>query len=561
MPSELPAPIEAEGSPREQYGAGRRSPTDERWFDALVEPAPTAIGVICALENRYVRANAAMVDLYGVPLEELLNTDPFSLAFRMTHPDDLVAEQKLFAELVAGARRSYQFEKRFVRPDGTVRWGLLTMSALFAPSADPAVPVGPLSGVTILIVDTTERKALEAALARREGELRHAQKVDALGRLSAGIAHDFNNLLTVITGHGQVLKESLSRTAMTTRSGPDPAEDVEAILAASERAAGLTAQLLAHGRRGPSPPRAFLLSELAGSQQRMLARTLGSHVELEHTLTATGAIFADEGQVGQVVMNLVLNARDALADGGRIRLETRDLTLREGASEETPGPGEWVALVVSDDGHGMSAEVKARMFEPFFTTRGDRPGIQGSGLGLAVVQRIVTEARGHIAVDSTPGRGTTVSVFFPRVAAPTHDLRPAAPLRAGPAPNSRRVLVVEDDPAVRALIGTVLLGAHYRVAVARHGEEGLDMLESTEEPFHLVVTDLMMPRMGGAELARTLRLRGASPHILFISGHGDHTPGDLRPYGSLLPKPFTPSQLLSAVADALGPEPAALQPR
>jgi len=191
------------------------------------------------------------------------------------------------------------------------------------------------------------------------------------------------------------------------------------------------------------------------------------------------------------------------------------------------------------------------MFEPFFTTRGDRPGTQGTGLGLATVQRIVAEVGGCIDVTSAPGKGTAVTVYFPRVeSAPLVDTATTHE-RARPAPNSVRVLVVEDEPAVRALVGNVLLGEHYWVLVARDGEEALRLIEEEREPFDLIVTDLEMPNVGGATLAERLHQRGSPPRFLFISGYSDHTPMDLLPYGKLLAKPFTPAQLLVAVRSAL----------
>jgi CheY-like chemotaxis protein len=197
----------------------------------------------------------------------------------------------------------------------------------------------------------------------------------------------------------------------------------------------------------------------------------------------------------------------------------------------------------------MSPEVRDRMFEPFFTTRTDRPGTHGTGLGLSTVQRIVEEAGGSIDVESAPGRGTTVTVFFPRVAMPpVKAVGPDAPPRRAPAPNSLRVLVVEDEPAVRSLVASVLLGAHYRVAVARDGEEALTLLASVQEPFDLIVTDLAMPSIGGMTLAHRLHEDGSSRHrMLFISGYSHHMPAELAVFGRLLPKPFTPAQLLEAV--------------
>ncbi len=524
----------------------------EQWFDALVEHCPAGIGVISMRENRYVRANDALLDVFGMTRDELREADPFTVAYRVTHPDELVPEQKLFGELALGARRSYTIEKRFMRPDGSSRWASSSVIAGYAESSKPGAH-GPLSWAVFHVVDISERKALAETLARREAEYRHSQKVDALGRLAAGIAHDFNNLLTVISGHAEVLREHCAASAL---AGGEAAESLAAIEAASERAAALTAQLLTHGRRGLAAPRAFVLSDLAAALQSLLRRTLGSNVEIESALSATGAILADEGQIGQVVMNLMLNARDAVADGGKIRLETWDVDVAAGAADgSVPGPGQWVALIVADNGHGMSPEVQARIFEPFFTTRSERPGMQGNGLGLATVQRIVQDARGSIHVQSEPQHGTVMSVYFPR-----EPLVPAAapaprPMTQQVPPNSRRILVVEDEPQVRALVATVLSGAHYLVKVARDGGEGLRMLESATEPFDLIVTDLVMPKIGGLNLVRQLRERGQVRRALFISGYSTHMPAELSPFGMFLPKPFTPGRLLEAVALALS-EPA-----
>ncbi|MGO9836665.1 MAG: ATP-binding protein [Polyangiaceae bacterium] len=518
----------------------------DRWLNVLFATSPVALGIISVFENRYVRANPAMAELFGMSVEEILNSDPFSMALRITHPDELVAEQKLFAELVSGVRSSYRVEKRCMRPDGSFRWALLTFGAILDDPGGPAAPVGALHFAVVQGVDITDRKALAETLQRREAELRHVQKIDGIGRLAAGVAHDFNNLLTVIVGHGEMLKRRFG-DGVGTPSVQDLQEDLEAILSAAERAADLTAQLLAYGRRERVAPRTLVLSDAVEKLQRLLGRILGSSIKVEQSLTAVGCIFADEGQIGQVVMNLLLNARDALAESGRIRIVTRDVF-----DGTRPGSGQCVALIVSDTGHGMSPEVQARMFEPFFTTRAERPGTQGTGLGLATVQRIVTEIGGRIDVESEPGDGTTVTVLFPRVESTSKEVeRAQAPLLPAAAPNSQRILVVEDEPAVRSLIGTVLLGAHYWVMVARDGEEALRFIEAEPQPFHLIVTDLVMPSIGGVSLAERLHERASPPRMLFVSGYSKHSPTELSLYGNLLPKPFTPAQLLAAVSRAL----------
>ncbi len=511
----------------------------EQWLEVLFETSPIAMGIISGAENRCIRVNQAMADLYGMPVDEILNSDPFSLAMRITHPDDVVPEQALLAEMLAGKRRFYRIEKRYTRPDGSQRWGLLTFSGVFGAPVDPAVPNGPLRFVVVQVIDIDDQKRLQDTLHRRDEELSHAQKVDGIGRLAAGVAHDFNNLLTVITGHGELLRRVVDKT-----TGAPAAEalrdGVEAILTAAERAAGLTTQLLAYGRRSALRPRTLSLSNEVATLQRLLERTLGPDVEVEQALLATGSVNADAGQLGQVVMNLVLNARDAITEDRRIRLSTRDVDAS------------WVALEVSDTGHGMTPEVQARMFEPFFTTREGRSGTQGTGLGLATLHRIVTDAGGRIDVRSTPGQGTTVTVLFPRVADLTKEREPSGPPpRKQAPPNSVRILVVDDDPPVRMLIGSVLISAQYWVAVARDAQEALRFIDEASVPFDLVVTDLQMPGLGGRTLAERLRDRGNSPPMLFISGYSPHTEAELSELGELLPKPFTPADLLAAVARAL----------
>jgi PAS domain S-box-containing protein len=516
----------------------------ETWFEVACETSPVGMGLISAIENRYVRANGPLAELFGRSVEEILATDPYTMAQRVTHPDEMVAEQNLFAEMASGARPFYRIEKRIRRPDGTTRWALATLSAILAAEADPATGVRQLRYVLVQMVDISESRALTEALQRREAELRHAQKVDGIGRLAAGIAHDFNNLLTVIVGHAQALRDLTAEGAAP--PADELAEGLDAILGACARAASLTAQVLTHGRRERVAPRTLVLSEAVGRLQQLLARTIGSDVSVQQSLEAEGSIFADPGQVSQVVMNLVLNARDAIAEDGRIELATRDL-------EGPDGPR--VALSVRDDGHGMTPEVQARIFEPFFTTRTDRPGTQGTGLGLATVHRIVVEAGGQIHVDSAPGRGTTVTVTFPRVASvPACAAEPEPRPRPEPPPNTLRVLVVEDEPAVRSLVANVLLGAHYLVMAARDGQEALRVIENEPEPFDLLVTDLVMPAVRGPVLARRLRERTSRSRVLFISGYSDHTPAELVPLGRVLPKPFTPVQLLDAVRSALEDE-------
>ncbi len=515
----------------------------EEWFEVAFEHAPVAMAVVSAKENRYVRVNRALEELLGQPREYILQVDPFSFLQRFTHPDDLGEDQAIFGELALGKRRWYQVQKRYLRPDGSMRWGHLFVSGAFDGIARPGLPLGALRFVVTHIFDITEQKTLQTEVARREAELRHAQRIEAIGRLAGGVAHDFNNLLTVIAGHGHILRELADGDPSVPTS--EVRDNVEPILAAVARAATLTTQLLAQGRREMVTPRALPLSDAVATMKQLLARVIGSNIEIEAALVATGWVHADQGQIGQVVMNLVLNARDAMPDGGVMTIETRD-------------DGERVVLSVADTGHGMSEEVKARAFEAFFTTRADRPGTQGTGLGLTTVQRIVQEAGGTIAIASEPGRGTRVTVSLPRVAAAqASEEKGSADKGARPSARGERVLVVEDESSVRALVASVLVGAHYDVTAAKNGEEALRFIAEADKPFDLVVTDLVMARVGGAALARELAKRGGTrPRMLFISGYSDDALAELAPHGELLKKPFGPSELLAAVRRALDAPPA-----
>ena len=520
------------------------------WFDTLFEASPVAMAVISAEENRCVRANQALADLYGMTIAEIMNADPFTLALRITHPDDLPVEQELFAGLVAGVRSSYQIEKRYVRPDGTIRWGLLTFSVSLGDPVSISSTVGPIRYVMLQVLDITDQRATKEIARQRTEELRHAQKIDGIGRLAAGVAHDFNNLLTVIRGHAELMRLHVDRSDLEIavsklRSG------LATIETAADRASALTAQLLAYGRRESVAPRHVTLSSVVEASQQLLLRTLGVGVELEAELSATGFVYIDPGQLGQVTMNLLLNARDAMPTGGLIRVVTSDVEVTE---SEVPylAPGQWVNVSITDTGHGMSPDTQARMFEPFFTTRQGRVGTEGTGLGLAVVQRIVSEAGGHIHVSSAPDQGTTMSIYLPRVHPPKS--KPVVLARVEQSqirPNSRRILIVEDEAAVRSLLGSVLLGAHYWVRVACNAEEALRFVDEEAEPFDLVIADLMMPSMGGLELAKELHGRGQLSRVLFISGYNEHTQNELAEFGPLLTKPFTPTQLLEIVPNLL----------
>jgi PAS domain S-box-containing protein len=399
---------------------------------------------------------------------------------------------------------------------------------------------GATIGTLAILEDTSERKRLEA-------QLRQAQKMEAVGRLAGGIAHDFNNLLAVIMGHSDLIKSVL-------RKGDALGHDVEQIRRASERAATLTRQLLAFSRRQFLQPQVIDVNTLVGNLATMLRRLIGEHIQLELRLDpGAGRVSADPGQLEQVVMNLTVNARDAMPQGGRVVLETASVVLDQTFVGTHPGstPGAHVRLSIHDTGCGMGPEVLSHLFEPFFTTK--EPG-RGTGLGLSTVYGIVKQHRGYIDVTSEPGRGSTFGVYLPRVEAKATAERaaPREPLRPG---GRETVLFVEDEVALRDLMHRVLTKGGYTVLAAGDGLEALTLVEEYTRPIDLVVTDVIMPRMSGPELASRLRARDPGIRLLYVSGYtADQLRSaqtDLGADAALLPKPFTSDGLLRRVREVL----------
>ena len=394
-------------------------------------------------------------------------------------------------------------------------------------------------GTLAILEDTSERKRLEA-------QLRQAQKMEAVGRLAGGIAHDFNNLLAVIMGHSDLIRSVLKK-------GDALAHDVEQIRRASERAATLTRQLLAFSRRQFLQPQVIDVNTLVGNLATMLRRLIGEDVQLELRLDAeAGRVSADPGQIEQVVMNLAVNARDAMPQGGRLVLETAPASLDQAFVAAHPGSttGAHVRLSIHDTGCGMSPEVMSHLFEPFFTTK--EPG-RGTGLGLSTVYGIVKQHRGYIDVTSEPGRGSSFEVYLPRVEArPTLERSgPRERLRPG---GRETVLFVEDEVALRDLMHRVLAKGGYTVLAAGDGVEALAIAEAHPGPIDLVVTDVIMPRMSGPDLAVRLRARDPGIRLLYVSGYTAdqlRSQTDLGADATLLPKPFTSDGLLRKVREIL----------
>jgi two-component system, cell cycle sensor histidine kinase and response regulator CckA len=386
---------------------------------------------------------------------------------------------------------------------------------------------------TVVIRDVTERHRTEQALRESEERLRQAQKMEAVGRLAGGIAHDFNNLLTVIRGQTQLMLLDLPPGEEELREG---LQDVER---AVERAANLTRQLLAFSRQQVQQPQVLDLNAVVEDVARMLQRLIGEQVALELSLdTRLLPVWADPGQMEQVLLNLAVNARDAMPEGGRLRLATRNVERRE---------GRFALLEVADTGVGMDDRVRERMFEPFFTTK---PQGKGTGLGLAMVYGIVQQSEGFIEVESTPGAGTTVRLALPHTERVAHD-REGGRVLAEPAPGRGTVLLAEDEPAVRQLARRVLARAGYTVLEAEDGQAALETAERASPALDLLLTDLIMPRMGGRELARRLREERPTLRVLYMSGYADSDRElELSSTEAFLEKPFNPVALTAKV-DAL----------
>ncbi len=455
------------------------------------------------------------------------------------HPNDLEQVVAALADAV-DEKRGGEFEYRMLASDGRTVWVRDTVSMVLRR--------GKVTKLRGMMVDVTERKAAEEALRKSEEQLRQSQKMEAIGRLAGGIAHDFNNLLTAITGYGDFLIRGLGDEHPLQREANE-------IYKAAQRAADLTGQLLAFSRQQVLQPKVLDLKWVVADMELMLHRLIGEHIELTTDVEAPiGAVKADPGQLQQVILNLVVNGRDAMSDGGTLRIETQDVALDETYTERHPGmtPGEYVMLAVSDQGCGMDEETKARLFEPFFTTKEQG---KGTGLGLSTVYGIVTQSGGHISVHSAPGEGSTFKVYLPRIDNPevTGPKVPDKPA-AEPATGTERILLVEDDDSVRELAREILEMHGYHVVEASNGVEALAVFEAETDKLDLMVTDLVMPQMGGRDLAKKIAPDHPDLRVLYLSGYTDSVvlhQGMLDPGSFFLQKPFTPADLAIKVREAL----------
>ncbi|MGE0443912.1 MAG: ATP-binding protein [Vicinamibacterales bacterium] len=419
-------------------------------------------------------------------------------------------------------------------------------------TGDLSVRTGVDSGAAELRELSASFDQMAATLQDRERRARESQRLEAIGQLAGGLAHDFNNMLTVILGFSHSLQKNVHDA--------EARENINEIISAAERAGNLTTQLLAFARRQVLQPRPMLLNETVAQMGTMLRQVIGEDVTMVTLLGPdAGVVQADPSQMEQILLNLVLNARDAMPHGGTLKIETRNLSVAPGE----PSPlipvghaalpsGDYVMLTVTDTGHGMDAETRARIFEPFFTTKGSR----GTGLGLAMVYGITSQSGGYICCASSIGSGTTISLLLPRVHGAVVEGLPAAPRDPAPPPGSETLLVVEDEPSVRLLAERVLRGAGYTVVTADGAAAAMDLIRHGVRP-HLVITDVVMPHMNGVALAESLRLMVPGIQVAYMSGHIEHAvlkASRIAPK-AFLRKPFTPDALLRKVRSALDSAP------
>ncbi|MBN1512571.1 MAG: PAS domain S-box protein [Phycisphaerae bacterium] len=493
-----------------------------------------------ALSNQGTR-DAGLSRILGlVPTD---STEPLETAFSRLHPDDRDAARTELERAVRD-RTSYSQEFRVVRPDGTVRW-LRNQGRPFYDGA------GRLLYLTGASVDITARKQAEQERARLEAQLRQAQKLEAVGQLAGGVAHDFNNILTAVLGHVELARAALGPPDSRNETLLDSLREIGR---GAERAARLTRQLLAFSRRQIMQPQVLDLNDIVTDMEKMLRRLLSENILFDVVRRPKlHPVRVDPGQIEQVVLNLVVNARDAMPDGGTLTVETRNVLLDEAYAnsyaEARPGPH--VMLSVSDTGCGMDASVIDRVFEPFFTTK--EVG-EGTGLGLATVYGIVRQAGGHVTVYSEVERGSTFRVYLPAVADAVSET-PAGRMEADVPGGTETIMVCEDDEAVRHLTERLLSSAGYTVVAARNGTHAEEVFNRRQEPIHLLVTDVIMPDMDGRKLADRLMERRPGLKVLFVSGY---TSDIIAHHGVLdegvefLEKPFSRQCLLQRVRDLLG---------
>jgi two-component system cell cycle sensor histidine kinase/response regulator CckA len=501
----------------------------EELFSLIAENAADMIAVVTA-DGKRLYNSPSYQKLLGYSLEELEKTS----AYEQIHPDDIAAVTAAAQEArTTGVGRRLEYRVRHKSGE----WRVLESTA--SPVRNAA---GAVEKLVIVNRDITERRELEQQLVL-------SQRLEAVGKLSGGIAHDFNNLLGVIIGYSEALQQSI-----------DPEnplrEAIDEIQKAGQRAATLTQQLLAFSRKQVLEPKILDLNSIVEDMRKMLRRLIGEDIELNFNMPADlGRVKADRGQLEQVILNLAVNARDAMPHGGELRIETANAQLGEKdvLRYRYVIPGRYIVLKVSDTGVGMDAKTKSHIFEPFFTTK--EKG-KGTGLGLATVYGIVKQSGGYIWLESEPGQGTTFRIFLARAEGVEEEAAPAEPVKRGDGP--RTILLVEDEPSLRKLTHRTLKDMGYTVLEATDAAQAIDVARNTDAPIDLLLTDVIMPGMSGGDLAKKLSPENPHMRVLFMSGYTDgaiEIRGSLPPGMTVLRKPFTRDVLLRTVEGALAHPP------
>ncbi len=491
-------------------------------LDTLQAEAPVGLAFV-DLSFRYVRCNDALAEINGVPAADHLGRPVAEVV-----PSLWPQIEPIYRGIASGAEPATTREivgETPARP-GQIRSWLV--------SYYPVKIHEEIIGVGIIVNEITERKKAEEMRQKLEAQLFQSQKMEAIGVLAGGVAHDFNNLLTVINGYSDLLFTGLT-------AGDPQWEPIAAIRDASERATRLTQQLLAFSRKAIVAPKVLDLNEHVTKSANMLRRLIGENIIL--TILADPAlapIKADPGQLEQVIMNLVVNARDAMPSGGQLTVETRDVTLESNDLPNYPDlkMGRHAMFAVTDTGKGMTDEVKCKIFEPFYTTKGIG---SGTGLGLAVVHGIIKQCGGHIGVHSAADVGTTFTILFPIASALATAPAPAIPQQ--PTRGTETVLLVEDEDAVRAIARIALETNGFKVLAAASGAEAIHLTEKHPGEIHLLISDVVMPEMGGRQLVERMRTLRPGLRVLYISGYTDDAVlhhGVSTATDAFLQKPFTP---------------------
>jgi signal transduction histidine kinase/CheY-like chemotaxis protein len=480
---------------------------------------------------RYVRVNSKFAAMHGVPEEAHIGKTPRGVSPDLAdYIEDSIARVFATGEPIL----KVEVERAFTAGTGEFSVSQRHLIVSFYPLRRPD---GRPFAVGLIAVDTTEHKQLEAQLAQ-------SQKMEAIGQLAGGIAHDFNNLLTVIMSYGALLLDDCEA---------DDARrlDIEEITAAARRASGLTRQLLAFSRKQVVQLRPTDANEVIRDVEKMLRRLIGEDIQFETTLASElGLVSVDPGQLEQVLLNLAVNARDAMQGGGRLRILTANIELGTADTDRLLGApaGSYVLLSVSDNGLGMSEQVRKHVFEPFYTTK---PTGKGTGLGLSTVYGIVKQLSGDLSLRSEPGAGTTFHVYLPRLEQKTLESQ-SYPETSACGAVSGTILLAEDDHALRALAERVLLSSGYTVLTARSGAHALEIAQGHRGPIHLAISDVVMPDLSGPVFVERLRLARPEVRVLFVSGYTDDEVmkrGVLAGETAFLQKPFAPQLLLDKIRE------------